>query len=154
MSPTEENKNVQNMVSKKVNKTFLSLFEGKLFRCGKRFAAARVVLKTFRALKQEQSKPISDLVHAAILNSYPYVTLRSKKVGGSLYQIPVHLNENKQDMTAVKWLSTSCGTKLGSRFSCLKKELSAALLNDGVAVQKKKALHALAVGNRAYIKYL
>jgi small subunit ribosomal protein S7 len=149
-----ENKNVQNMVLKRVNETNLSLLEGNLFRDGKRFSASRVVLNTFRSLKRQLKQPVSELLHLSILNAYPYVTLRSKKVGGSLYQIPIHLNEEKQDSIALKWLATSCGTKLGSRFQCLKKELAAAVLNEGVAVQKKKALHTLAVANRAYIKYL
>lgn len=150
----EENKNVQNMVLKRVSRTSLSLFEGNLFRDGKRHSAAKVTLRLLAGLKRQHKKPISSLVSASLANSYPYVTMRSKKVGGSVYQIPIHLVEAKQHKIAAKWLTASCGTKLGKRQACLRKELNLSLNNEGVAFQKKKALHALAVGNRAYIKYL
>jgi small subunit ribosomal protein S7 len=149
-----ENKNVQNMVLKRVNKTSLPLFEGNLFRDGKRHSAARVVLRLLAVLKRQHRRPVMGFLGLAIANSYPYVTLRSKKVGGSVYQIPIHLIESKQNKIAVKWLTSSCGLKLGTRRFCLRKELISSISHEGVAAQKKKALHALAVGNRAYIKYL
>jgi small subunit ribosomal protein S7 len=105
-------------------------------------------------LKREHSEPGAVLLNSALASSYPYVTLRAKKVGGAVYQIPIHLVEDKQNKIAAKWLSASCGTKLGTRVSCLQKEISLSIVGEGVASQKKKALHLLAVGNRAYIKYL
>jgi small subunit ribosomal protein S7 len=149
-----ENKNVQSMVSRKVNKTAVCLFEGNLFRDGKRHSASRVVLRMLSKLKREHSEPGAVLLNSALASSYPYVTLRAKKVGGAVYQIPIHLVEDKQNKIAAKWLSASCGTKLGTRISCLQKEISLSIVGEGVASQKKKALHLLAVGNRAYIKYL
>ena len=153
MSLMVENKSVQNMVLKRV-KSNLSLLEGNLFRDGKRHASARVVFSVSRNLKKQEKLPVSVVLRSAFANAYPYVVMRSKKVGGSIYQIPVHLNEDKQNKVAVKWILTCCGTKLGNRLAAIQSELLSATANEGLAVQKKKTLHNLAVSNRAYIKYL
>jgi len=154
MNPMVENKNVQNMVLKKDNKSNVALLEGSFFRDGKKQAASKAILSVLRVLKRERKQPVSLFLDAAVTNSYPFIVMRAKKIGGSVYQIPVHLHEEKQNKVAVNWLLTSCGTKLGSRLLALHKELVSASSNEGCAAQKKKSLHTLAVSNRAYIKYL
>jgi small subunit ribosomal protein S7 len=151
----EEKKNDLNMALKKVNYSALDMLEGNFFKSGKRLAASSTLFGVLRELKLSQKKPLAFLLETVSDNAYPFVSIRSKKVGGTVYKIPVHLPLQKRKPLAIKWLiANSCGHKMLSRKASLVKELTLCLKKEGNAIQKKKALHTLAVNNRAYIKYL
>jgi small subunit ribosomal protein S7 len=142
-----ENKNDLNMVLKRINlqNSNISRFEGNLYRDGNRQTGAKVLLSVLRALKKETNKPVTELL----------VVIRSKKVGGATYKIPVHLHKPKEVPLAVKTLvSNSCGRKLGLSSRNLEKELLLVLKGEGTTLYKRNALHTLAFNNRAYVKYL
>lgn len=153
-----ENKNDLNMVLKKGNNlsaSNISRFEGNLYRDGKRQMAAKNFFLVLCALKKATKRPVTGLLADVVSTSFPYVVIRSKKVGGATYKIPVHLHEEKEVPIAVKMLvANSCGRKLGVSSRNLEKELLLALKGEGVTMQKRNALHLLAFNNRAYVKYL
>lgn len=153
-----ENKNDLNMVLKKVDliKTSnISRFEGNLYRDGRRQLASKTFFSVLRSLKKTTKQPVTGVLASVIGVSFPFIAIRSKKVGGATYKIPVHLQEHKEVPLAVKTLVLgSCGRKMGISSKNLEKELLLVLRGDGVAIQKKNAAHALAFTNRAYVKYL
>jgi small subunit ribosomal protein S7 len=152
-----ENKNDLNMVLKRINlqNSNISRFEGNLYRDGNRQTGAKVLLSVLRALKKETNKPVTELLGSAVSIAFPFVVIRSKKVGGATYKIPVHLHKPKEVPLAVKTLvSNSCGRKLGLSSRNLEKELLLVLKGEGTTLYKRNALHTLAFNNRAYVKYL
>lgn len=145
----------QNMELKKVHKSNAEVTVNNLFSCGKKKSAERVVLKALRSLKAKSGVNASNALKVSVDNACPLVELKSKKVGGISYRIPVHIFESKRSTLGIKWLvSSSCGRKIGDRFSTFSSELNNAYNSKGLTIQRKKALHNLAIANRAYIKFL
>lgn len=146
------------MVLKKVDITSISnisRFEGNLYRDGHRQVGSKTFFSVLRSLKKITKKPVIGVVSEAVSVSFPYITIRSKKVGGATYKIPVHLYQQKEIPLAIKTLVRgSCGRKLGISSRNLEKELLLVLRGDGLSIQKKNAAHTLAFNNRAYVKYL
>lgn len=153
-----ENKNDLNMVLKRGNNLRLSnisRFEGNLYRDGYRQRAANDFFSVLRSLKKSTKLPVVGLLASITAVAYPYVSIRSKKVGGATYKIPVHLEEQKEIPLAVKTLVlNSCGRKMGNSSKNLEKEVLLVLKGEGTTLQKRTALHTLAYNNRAYVKYL
>lgn len=152
-----ENKNDLNMVLKKVNlqNSNISRFEGNLYRDGNRQMAAKVFISVLRVLKKETNRAVISSLEDVVNVAFPFVVIRSKKVGGATYKIPVHLHKQKEAPLAVKTLVlNSCGRKLGLSSRNLEKELLLVLKGEGVTLHRRNALHTLAFNNRAYVKYL
>lgn len=155
MNHMEEKIDDQSMVLKKESKSQIEKAINNMFIGGKKAGAEKVIFKCMKALKKTAKHLPSNALAHAVDNACPFVQMKSKKVGGISYKIPVHIFESKRPALGVKWLiSSSCGRKAGSRLSCLRIELLNAWENKGQTVQRKKSLHNLAILNRAYIKFL
>jgi small subunit ribosomal protein S7 len=142
------------VLKNQVNRSLITLFETRLFRDGKRNSAARVFYDVISSLKHKNRNSIIFGLKNTTHRAYPHVLMRSKKVGGAVYQIPLSLNSNKRLSLGIRWLTDSCGLFLHSRYTALSRELLIAPRRLGVAAKKRKTLHTLAFNNRAYIKYL
>lgn len=154
MSLMAENKNDLNMVLKRVSNN-INLLAGNFFIDGKRSAAEKSLFSVLKSVKRRSRDGISSTLERSFSNVSPLVLIKSKRVGGGVYKIPVDLKESKRTQTAAKWLvKTSSGRKLGPRLTVFEKELLLSLSKSGSSFQKRKSLHQVAVSNRAYIKYL
>jgi len=145
------------MVLKRKCKSIVSLVETNLFRNGKRMGAEKTVYSVLTNSKYSAGKvkDVFSLIVDVFKNINPSIKISSKKVGGSVYRIPLFLALQKRDPLCAKWLvRSSCDRKMGQRKKQLLKEFSSALVNEGFAAQKKRSLQATAVLNRAYIKYM
>lgn len=158
MKLLEENKNDLNMVLKRANIfhiSNISRFEGSFYQNGRRNSASKDFFNVLRELKRLDKQPVSEILSSVVSVSFPYVSIRAKKVGGATYKIPVHLYKEKEVPLAIKTLVRSSYTRRGgSRVTNLLRELSLSLRKEGSAVHKRNTLHLLAFNNRAYVKYL
>lgn len=153
MNRTVENKRDLNMGLKRIS--IINLLEGNCSFNGKRVLAERSIFCSLRSIKNFTSLPLLLYLKKAVVEVQPLVHIISKKVGGGVYKIPVYIYLHKSRALSIKWLvQVSSVRKSGSFIKNFEKELASAVLRDGLSVQKKKLLHALAVANRAYIKYL
>src|ERR671912_2192330 len=132
----------------------LSKFMNTLMERGKKSVAERVV---YGALDEVQSKLKQDPVpafHEALENVKPAVEVRSRRVGGATYQVPVEVRPERRQALAIRWLIESA-RKRGEHTmeERLSGELMDAANNRGTAVKKREDTHKMADANKAFSHY-
>lgn len=119
---------------------------------GKKTTAARVFYDALDivAKRVKDESPLS-VFETAIDNIKPNVEVRSKRVGGSNYQVPMPVNRTRQQSLAIRWL-LQAARKRGSRPTCetLAKELLDARNNEGTAYTTRDNVHRMAEANKAF----
>jgi small subunit ribosomal protein S7 len=138
----------------KFNDLVVSKFMNSIMRQGKKSVAERIV---YGALDRMQSKARSNpiqLFHQALENVMPAVEVRSRRVGGATYQVPVEVRNERRQALAIRWLITAARSR---NENTMEERLSAELLdaanNRGTAVKKREDTHKMAEANRAFSHY-
>ena len=102
------------------------------------------------AAKKAEAEP-ADIFPQAIENIKPRVEVRSKRVGGATYQVPMEVKQKRQQSLAIRWLVDAARAKRGRPMARrLADELLDAYNNQGVAVTKRENVHKMADANKAY----
>ncbi|WP_332061106.1 30S ribosomal protein S7 [Bartonella sp. CB74] len=121
---------------------------------GKRSVAERIV---YGALDVVESKVKSDpvaLFHQALENVAPHIEVRSRRVGGATYQVPIDVRPDRRQALAIRWLITAArGRNETTMVDRLSGELVDAANNRGSAVKKREDVHRMAEANRAFSHY-
>src|SRR6202042_3602941 len=132
----------------------LTKFMNTLMSRGKKSVAERVV---YGALDEVQSKLKQDPVpafHEALENVKPAVEVRSRRVGGATYQVPVEVRPERRQALAIRWIITAArGRNDKTMVDRLSAELMDAANNRGNAVKKREDTHRMAEANRAFAHY-
>jgi small subunit ribosomal protein S7 len=138
----------------KFNDLVVSKFMNSIMRQGKKSVAERIV---YGALDRMQSRAKSDpiqMFHSALENVMPAVEVRSRRVGGATYQVPVEVRTERRQALAIRWLITAARSR---NEKTMEERLSAELLdaanNRGTAVKKREDTHKMAEANRAFSHY-
>jgi small subunit ribosomal protein S7 len=138
----------------KFNDLVVSKFMNSIMREGKKSTAESIV---YGALDKMQARAKSDpiaLFHQALDNVMPAVEVRSRRVGGATYQVPVEVRNERRQALAIRWLITAAR---GRNENTMEERLSAELLdaanNRGTAVKKREDTHKMADANRAFSHY-
>ncbi len=138
----------------KFNDLIVSKFMNSIMKEGKKSVAERIV---YGALDRMQSRAKSDpiqLFHAALDNVMPAVEVRSRRVGGATYQVPVEVRNERRQALAIRWLiSAARGRNENTMEERLSGELLDAANNRGTAVKKREDTHKMAEANRAFSHY-
>ena len=138
----------------KFNDLVVSKFMNSIMKEGKKSAAERIV---YGALDRMQSRAKSDpiqLFHQALDNVMPAVEVRSRRVGGATYQVPVEVRNERRQALAIRWLITAArGRNENTMEERLSGELLDAANNRGTAVKKREDTHKMADANRAFSHY-
>ena len=124
----------------------------KLMRSGKKSLAERIVYKAID-LSNEGSDNVDPLevLHRAIENAKPRVEVKSRRVGGATYQVPMEVTQERQESLAMRWiLGFARGKKGVPMHQCLANEIKEAAKNQGSAVRKRDETHKMAQANRAF----
>jgi small subunit ribosomal protein S7 len=121
---------------------------------GKKSVAETIV---YGALDQVQAKTKQEPVavfHQALDNVAPHVEVRSRRVGGATYQVPVDVRPERRQALAIRWLITAARNRNESTMvDRLSGELLDAANNRGTAVKKREDTHKMAEANRAFAHY-
>ena len=121
---------------------------------GKKSVAETIV---YGALDQVQTKTKQEPVtvfHQALDNVAPHVEVRSRRVGGATYQVPVDVRPERRQALAIRWLITAARNRNESTMvERLSGELMDAANNRGTAVKKREDTHKMAEANRAFAHY-
>jgi len=129
---------------------------------GKKSVAQRVVYEAMdmidARLKKETSpeapKSALELFHRAVENVKPYVEVRSKRVGGANYQVPIPVNNRRQQSLAFRWIIAAARSEKGRPMSArLADELYAAARGEGKAMATRDQTHRMAEANRAFAHF-
>jgi small subunit ribosomal protein S7 len=138
----------------KYNDLIVSKFMNSIMKEGKKSVAERIV---YGALETVQAKAKSNplqLFHQALENVMPAVEVRSRRVGGATYQVPVEVRPERRQALAIRWLITAArGRNENTMVERLSGELMDAANNRGTAVKKREDTHRMAEANRAFSHY-
>jgi small subunit ribosomal protein S7 len=138
----------------KYNDLIVSKFMNSIMKQGKKSVAERIV---YGALETVQAKAKSNplqLFHQALENVMPAVEVRSRRVGGATYQVPVEVRNERRQALAIRWLIAAARAR---NENTMEERLSGELLdaanNRGTAVKKREDTHKMAEANRAFSHY-
>jgi len=121
--------------------------------CGKKSRAERIVYGAMDVVKETLSEDPLEVLVKAIDNIKPRVEVRSRRVGGSTYQVPVEISRNRQFALALRWLVQFSAGRKGPMDKGLAAELMEAYKNQGNAVRKRDDTHRMAQANKAFAHY-
>jgi small subunit ribosomal protein S7 len=137
------------------NSKLVSKFINYIMWDGKKTVAQKIVYDAMDNIsKKVKDVPPLELFENAINNVKPYVEVRSKRVGGANYQVPMQVNKRRQQSLAFRWLIDACRAQGGRPFSeRLADELMAAYRKEGNAMKKRDDTHRMADANKAFAHF-
>ncbi len=121
---------------------------------GKKGTAQRIVYDAFEMITEKTGKDAVEVFEAAMDNINPVLEVKSRRVGGSNYQVPIEVRPVRRQTLGLRWL-TAFTRKRGERTMSerLAKEIMDAANNTGATVKKKEDTHKMADANRAFAHY-
>ncbi len=132
----------------------LAKFTNVLMLQGKKSIAERIVYGAFDRIQERTSQDPLNVFHEALTNVKPTVEVRSRRVGGATYQVPVEVRPERSQALAIRWLIIHAR---GRSENTMEERLSGELLdasgNRGAAVKKREDTHRMAEANRAFSHY-
>ncbi|MEL7686543.1 30S ribosomal protein S7 [Citromicrobium bathyomarinum] len=132
----------------------LSKFMNNLMYDGKKAVAEKIVYTALDTVEAKAKADPVELFHAALDNIKPQVEVRSRRVGGATYQVPVEVRPERAQALAIRWLITASRGRPETTMSArLSGELMDAANNRGNAVKKREDTHRMADANRAFSHY-
>ncbi|EJF79452.1 30S ribosomal protein S7 [Bartonella sp. DB5-6] len=121
---------------------------------GKKSVAERIVYGALEAVEKKIKADPVVLFHQALENVAPHVEVRSRRVGGATYQVPIDVRPDRRQALAIRWLiSAARGRNETTMIDRLSGELMDAANNRGSAVKKREDVHRMAEANRAFSHY-
>ncbi|WP_102961530.1 30S ribosomal protein S7 [Mangrovicella endophytica] len=121
---------------------------------GKKSIAERIVYGAFDAVQVKTRQDSLAIFHQALDNIAPHVEVRSRRVGGATYQVPVDVRPERRQALAIRWLITAARNRNETTMvDRLSGELMDAANNRGTAVKKREDTHRMAEANRAFSHY-
>ena len=121
---------------------------------GKKSTAERIVYGAFDAIEAKAKASPLEMFHQAPENVMPQVEVRSRRVGGATYQVPVEVRAERRQALAIRWLiSAARGRNETTMVGRLSGELLDAANNRGNSVKKREDTHRMAEANRAFSHY-
>lgn len=132
----------------------LAKFINYIMRCGKKSVAQKTV---YLALKQASEKIKAgeiEVFETAIKNVGPILEVKSKRIGGANYQVPVEVNRARRNTLAMRWIITAARSKKGQPMAeKLAQELISAYRGEGTAMKKREDTHRMAEANKAFAHF-
>jgi len=137
------------------NSKLVSKFINCLMWQGKKTVAQRVVYGAMDQIsKKVKDVPVLELFETAVNNIKPYVEVRSRRVGGANYQVPMQVNKRRQQSLAFRWLLDACRGATGRPMADrLADELMAAYKKEGKAMSTRENTHRMADANKAFAHF-
>ncbi len=132
----------------------LSKFMNNLMLDGKKSAAERIVYGALDRVEDKTKRAPVEVFHEALENIKPSVEVRSRRVGGATYQIPVEVRVERREALAIRWLITASRKRNENTMEeRLAGELMDAINSRGTAVKKREDTHKMADANKAFSHY-
>jgi len=124
---------------------------------GKKGAAQKQVYAALDLLKAKSQTTPLDLAIQAIENIKPQMEVRSRRIGGAAYQVPVPVRAIRRDSLAIRWLIEAARSRSNSEYHTYAEKLAAEIFdasqNTGAAIKKKLDMHRMAEANKAFAHF-
>ena len=132
----------------------LTKFMNSLMRHGKKSTAENILYGALDIVQEKISREPVEVFHEALENVMPSVEVRSRRVGGATYQVPVEVRADRKSALAIRWLIAAARARNeNTMVERLAGELLDAVNNRGNAVKKREDTHRMAEANRAFSHY-
>jgi len=120
---------------------------------GKKSLAVKIVYSSMEKLSEDEKERLR-ILEQAVKNVMPQQEVRSKRIGGATYQVPVPLRHDRSEALAVRWIVESAKSKKGkSMVEKLYSVLNDSYQNTGDAIKKRDEVHRMAEANRAFAHF-
>jgi small subunit ribosomal protein S7 len=142
------------LLDPKYNSKLVAKFINKVMRRGKKSLAERIMYGAFELIEQRSKQDPLDVFHKAMDNVRPIVEVKSRRVGGSTYQVPVEVRSDRRNALAMRWIiSYDKARSEKTMVQRLAGELQDAAQNRGSSVKKREDTHRMAEANKAFAHY-
>jgi small subunit ribosomal protein S7 len=132
----------------------ITKFMNAVMKQGKKSVAERIVYNALERMESRAKQDPVQMFHQALDNVMPAVEVRSRRVGGATYQVPVEVRTERRQALAIRWIITAArGRNENTMVDRLSAELLDAANNRGTAVKKREDTHKMAEANRAFSHY-
>jgi small subunit ribosomal protein S7 len=136
------------------NSVVISKFVNRMMWEGKRSVSLRIVHDALGILQQKTEKEPLEVFLKALDNVKPVIEVKSRRVGGATYQVPVEIRESRREALGMRWIINAArarsGHGMGDRLAA---ELLDAFNNTGSAFKKKEDTHKMAEASKAFAHY-
>jgi len=142
------------MTDPKFNSELVATVVRSLMKSGKKTTAERIVYGAVEELAEKTGKNPLEVLDAAINNMKPKVEVKSRRVGGTTYPVPVEIRPARQTALALRWMAQFAGTRRGVPMpKAVAQELLDAYNNQGNVLKKRDDVHKMAQANKAFAHY-
>jgi len=132
----------------------LTKFMNSLMFAGKKSLAETIVYQAFDRIQDRSGQEPLKVFHEALSNVRPSVEVRSRRVGGATYQVPVEVRSDRSEALAIRWVIAAARARSETTMTGrLSAELMDAANNRGSAVKKREDAHRMADANKAFSHY-
>lgn len=138
----------------KYNSKVISKFVTRMMLDGKKATCTKIVYDAMDRLKKKTDKDPLEVMLKALENVKPLVEVKSRRVGGATYQVPVEIRDSRREALAMRWIIDAARARSGHGMAdTLSAELFDAFNNTGTAFKKKEDTHKMAEANKAFAHY-
>jgi len=138
----------------KYNSITVAKFINRLMLRGQKATAERIVYNALQLTAQQVNSNPEEALERAIKNAAPLLMVKSRRVGGATYQVPMEVGQDRGRTLAMRWLIASARARSGkSMEERLESELVDAVNGRGSAIKKRDDLHKMAEANKAFAHY-
>ncbi|MFC1618440.1 30S ribosomal protein S7 [Candidatus Neomarinimicrobiota bacterium] len=136
------------------NDVIVSRFINNLMKSGKKSVAESIFYNAMSIIKKQAKTDGVEVFKKALDNVGPMLEVKSKRIGGSTYQVPMEVSHHRRQALAMRWIISFARQRKGRTMSDqLATELIAAANNDGGAVKKREDTHRMAEANKAFAHF-
>jgi small subunit ribosomal protein S7 len=134
--------------------TTVTYFIHNLMMAGKKSTAERIFYDALDIVEKKTNQKGLDVFHKALNNVKPVLEVKSRRVGGATYQVPVEVRPNRRNALAIRWLiGFSRSRSEHSMAEKLAAEFMAAAKNEGASIKKREDTHRMAEANKAFAHF-
>ncbi len=138
----------------KFNDVLVGRFINSILKQGKKSLAERIFYSALDAVEEKVKEDPVKVFRKAIENAAPMLEVRSRRVGGATYQVPVEVNESRRIALSIRWMIQNARSRAGKTMSDkLTGEIVDAYNNAGGAIKKREEVHRMAEANKAFAHY-
>ncbi len=143
------------VVDRKYDDILLSRFVNYIMKDGKKTKARKIVYNALDLIAQriKEKEPL-EVFNTAVMNVKPLIEVRSKRVGGANYQVPMEISRDRQVTLALRWIVEAARARKGRpMFERIADELTDAYKKQGASCKKRENVHRMAEANKAFAHF-
>ncbi len=138
----------------KYNSTVVTKFINGLMTRGKKSVAEKILYDAIETIEARTNKNGLELFYKALENVKPILEVKSRRVGGATYQVPVEVKENRRQALAIRWIISFAKARNEKTMADkLASEFIAASKNEGASIKKREDTHKMAEANKAFAHF-